>query len=83
MCDELHQGICPASHRSRLETVNAPETLRVVDLDNNCLVDVPWSERYIAHSAMFLALLVRSSYSQSIYTNCAAMMAWRECETEF
>ena len=48
LCEMHHKDVCPVSDRSRLDRSHAPRTLRVVDTWAECLVEIPWTDRYVA-----------------------------------
>jgi hypothetical protein len=50
LCDSLHKTVCPVPSRLQIRRQNIPHLLRVVDLVDNCLVDIDWQERYVALS---------------------------------
>ena len=47
-CESQHADTCPPKH-SRLSG-DRPRNLRVVDVIDNCLVNIPWQQRYAALS---------------------------------
>jgi hypothetical protein len=50
ICERLHQDVCPIPDRWKTRQMRAPSRLRVMDVLENCLVDIPWQWKYVALS---------------------------------
>lgn len=50
LCSRLHGTVCPPPEQHWKLRSDIPECLRVIDVELQCMVDIPWSQRYIALS---------------------------------